>query len=538
VVVLGRTHKQTFLQGALILVLANAIVKIIGAGFKIPLTYLIGPDGMGIYSVSYEIYKWLFIVATAGFPVAVSKMVSESLARNNYAEAHKVFHVSFYLLGAIGIVGSAIMFFGAEFFADRFGNSRAYLAVMAMSPSLFFVSLMSAYRGYFQGRQNMIPTAVSEIIEALGKLIVGYTLAFLWASRGVVYSSAGAILGVSTGTFLGFAALYFIYEYSKSDIKRQIAKNKESGVAVRRTGTILKQLIHIAIPITIGASVFSLTTLIDAFMIMNRLQSIGFTEEQASTMFGYLSSYATTMFSFPATIVTALSVSIVPTIAGALAVKNTKQVKKTTESALRITILFSIAAGVGLSVLAKPILLLVFKDDGATQLLNVMGLAVLFVCLVSVTNAMLQAVGRIYVPVRNMLIGGVIKVIINYYLVGIIDININGAPIGTNVCYLTITILNLIEIKKFTNVDYKFSDFVLKPLVSVASMAVTAVYSYGTIMEHTQSNAIATLSSICLAGIIYILMLFAVGGIKIEDIEMLPKGKNIARHLTRLKLIK
>jgi len=137
-----------------------------------------------------------------------------------------------------------------------------------------------------------------------------------------------------------------------------------------------------------------------------------------------------------------------------------------------------------------------------------------------------------------MLIGGVIKVIINYYLVGIIDININGAPIGTNVCYLTITILNLIEIKKFTNVDYKFSDFVLKPLVSVASMAVTAVYSYGTIMEHTQSNAIATLSSICLAGIIYILMLFAVGGIKIEDIEMLPKGKNIARHLTRLKLIK
>ncbi|WHH57609.1 polysaccharide biosynthesis protein [Petroclostridium sp. X23] len=534
---MGKTYKQTFLQGALILVFANATVKVIGALFKVPLTYLLGPDGMGIYGAAYEIYKWLFVIATAGLPVAVSKMVSESVARDNRREAHKVFNIAFFLLSIIGIAGTSILFFGSRFLADAFGNSRAYLAVMAMSPSLLFVAIMSAYRGYFQGLQNMIPTAVSEVVEALGKLVVGFLLAYLWVSRGVEYSSAGAILGVSTGTFLGAVTLYFIYRFSQKSISAEMSQASNT-VKVRSSGQILSQLIRIAIPITLGASVFSLTSVIDAAMIMNRLQSIGFTEKEASTMYGYLSQYAVTMFSLPPTLIVAISTSIVPAIASAYAVNNLRQAKKTTESALRITLLFALPSAVGLSILSGPILQLVFHDAGAEQLLNILGYAVVFVSMVLVTNALLQATGRVMIPVRNMLIGGIIKIITNYILVGIPGMNINGAPIGTNICYFIIIVLNLIEVKKVTNANYKITDFIIKPIIAVASMAIAVIFTYNNLMRITQSNSISALAAMTVGALIYGLMLIAIGGIKRDDIEMMPKGKTLLRFFNKFGLLK
>ncbi|NLY42882.1 MAG: polysaccharide biosynthesis protein [Clostridiaceae bacterium] len=533
-----KSHKQTFLQGTLTLVLANAIVKIIGAVFKIPLTYLIGPDGMGIYGAAYEIYKWLFIIATAGLPIAVSKMVSESMACDNREEAHRIFKVAFGLLSVIGIVGTSILFFGAKFFADSFGNSRAYLAVMAMSPSLFFVALMSAYRGYFQGLQNMVPTAISEVVEALGKLVIGYLLAYLWVPKGIEYAAAGAILGVSTGSFLGAAILFIIHRFYRS---KNVGRRKTATVHTSRyrTGSdILRYLIKIAVPITLGASVFSLTSVIDAAMIMNRLQSIGYGEREASTLYGYLSQYAVTMFNLPPTLIVAMGISIVPAISSAFAVKDMRLAKKTTESALRITLLFSLPCAIGLSVLSGPILQLVYRDTGAEKLLNILGIAVIFVSLVLVTNAILQATGRVFIPVRNMLIGGIIKVIVNYFVVGIDYINIKGAPLGTNICYFVIAMLNLISVKKYTRAEYKFMDFVFKPVIAVASMVIAVVFTYDKLMLGTQSNSIATLGAIVIGALMYGLMLIAIGGIRKEDIELMPKGQKILRIMNRFGMLK
>jgi stage V sporulation protein B len=535
---LGKTHKQTFLQGALILVAANALVKIIGALFKVPLTYLIHRDGMGIFNTAYTMYTWMFVIATAGLPIAVSKMVSESVARGSRQEAHKVFHVAFYLLSVIGIAGTAVLFFGAKFFADALGNSRAYLAIMAVSPALLFVALMSAYRGYFQGLQNMIPTAVSEVIEALGKLVIGYLLAYLWLSRGVEYASAGAVLGVSTGAFLGAVGLYIIYQISHEKLLNRVDTAKSSNIKIRSTRQILSELVRIAVPITIGASVFSLTNVIDMAMIMNRLKSIGFSEIEASSLYGSHSGYAVPMFNLPPTIIVALSISIVPAIASALAVNNIKLAKKTTESALRITLLFALPSAIGLSLLAEPILQLVYKDTGATTLLNILGIAVVFVSLVLVTNAILQATGRVMIPVRNMLIGGSVKVITNYILVGIPEININGAPIGTNICYFVIIVLNLAAVRKATNAEYKFIDFILKPIIAVASMGIAVIFTYNKSMLITQSNTISTLGAIAAGALIYGLMLIAIGGIKKDDIEMMPKGEKILKLFNKFGLLK
>ncbi len=531
-------RKQTFWQGAMILVVANAIVKVIGAIFKIPLTYLIHEDGMGIFNTAYIMYTWMFVIATAGLPIAISKMVSESIARNNREEAHKVFKVAFYLLTVIGIIGTAVLFLGAGFFADLLNNPRANLAIMAVSPALLFVALMSAYRGYFQGLQNMIPTAVSEVIEALGKLIIGYLLAFLWLNRGVEYAAAGAVLGVSTGAFLGAVGLYGIYQVFRGRLfskKAPIESGKRRSRTVRQ---ILSELVRIAIPITIGASVFSLTNVIDLVMIMGRLKSIGFDEIEVSALYGSYSGYAVPLFNLPSTIIVAIVISIVPAIASAYAVNRHMKVQQTTESALRITVLFALPSAAGLSVLAKPILQLVYRNDGAEQLLSILGLAVAFVCIVLVTNAILQATGRVMVPVRNMLIGGVVKIIVNYILVGIPDININGAPIGTNLCYFIIVVLNLIEVKKVTNVRYKLFDFLIKPMVAVGSMIIAVLFTYNRLMLYTQSNSQATLGAIVVGAAIYGLMLIAIGAIKKEDLEMMPKGELLLRFLNKLGLMK
>ncbi|WHH56946.1 polysaccharide biosynthesis protein [Petroclostridium sp. X23] len=404
------SQQKTFLQGVMVLTVAHVMVKIIGATFKIPLTYIVGPEGYGIFITAYSIYSWAFVIATAGLPVAISKLVSESVAVNNYKQAHKIFNIAFYLLSTIGIVGTIILFFGAGFLTNIIGNPSAYLSVIAISPALLFVSLMSVYRGYFQGMQNMMPTAISEVVEALGKLIIGYLLAYLWLIKGVEYASAGATLGVSVGTLLGAVILYGVYRFSQKKLSK--VKQYSHNIKVKSTRQIFVQLVKISIPITLGASVLTLTNAIDLITIMNRLVSIGFSYQEANELYGYL-GYAVNLFNFPPTMVSALAISVVPAVARALTVQNYRLARKTTESTIRIALLFALPAGMGLSLLSEPILQLVYQSTKPTQLLALMGIASIFVCLVLVTSAILQSTGKVMIPVRNMFIGGVVKIMTN-----------------------------------------------------------------------------------------------------------------------------
>lgn len=529
--------KQSFLQGAFIIAVAHIIVKVIGAAFKIPLArFVLGPDGMGIYNTSYTIYNWLFVVSTAGLPVAISKMISESTALSNHKEAYKIFKVSSFLLFALGAVGAVALIFGANFFARLLKTPSAYYALLAMAPGLFFVAIMSVFRGYFQGLSNMIPTAISEIIEASGKLVIGLILGLVLLPMGKSFAAAGAILGVSTGTILGALFLYIFYIMRRKSIKANIKNSSE--YKEMSAVSILKKLIKIAVPITLGASVFTLTTIIDVYMIMDRLAALGYNEELRKTMYGYYSGYAVTMFNLPATIVVALSISIVPAISGAFALKNKIKAQGLTLSALRITILFALPCAVGLSVLSKPILAILYDDIGATTLLAILAYAVLFVSIVMVSNAILQATGKVWIPVINMLIGGIVKIVVNYILVSNPQININGAPIGTNLCYITVVIFNLIAIKRILLVKYKISDFLIYPLISVLSMGIVAYVSFDRLFAITNSNLISLGASITASGIVYLLILFLLGGIKKEDVLMLPKGDLIAQKLISFKLIK
>ncbi len=576
--------KQSYLKGAFILVLANALVKVIGALFKIPLANIIEEEGMAIFNTAYNLYACMFVIATAGLPVAVSKMVSSSLARKNYTEVNKIFKAAVSLLSLIGIAGTLVLFLGAKAFVGFADSSASYLSVLAISPAIFFVALLSAFRGYFQGYSDMVPTALSEVTEALGKLIIGLALAYVLMPSGVENASAGAVLGVTAGTF--FALLIMVITYV---VRKRNNRVISAGLAESRsTKTIFIDLVKIAIPITIGAAVMSLTNVIDVMMIRRRLQTIMVTQDMANSLleyyglsqvevligqmmqarpseilYGAYSGYAIPMFNLPPTIIMSLSMSVVPFISAAFAVKNMGEVKKLSESTLRITVLFAVPCAVGLSVLSQPILAAVYNNARAASMLGILGYAVIFVSLVSVTTAMLQGAGYVMIPVRNMAIGAAVKILTNYVLIAIPAINIGGAPISTNLCYMTIAVLNILSVKKIMKPELSLSAFVIKPVVASGIMGVTAFFAYQGVAKFLGTEQInMTLSflpqnapftpvlgservkiilalavAILAAVIVYAVMVFVLRLIKRDDVQMLPKGEALARLLDRFKLL-
>ncbi|MBQ6894259.1 MAG: polysaccharide biosynthesis protein, partial [Clostridia bacterium] len=449
-------------------------------------------------------------------------------------EIRNIFSVSIGLLITIGISGFVLLYFGADFFAGVvLKNPGAAYGIKAIAPAMLFVSLMSAYRGYFQGHQNMVPTALSEISEALGKLIIGFGAAYILIEKGMELSSAGAVFGVSCGGLMGFVVLFVIHKKNKQ--KPQKINGADLGSDSK--SRILKNLIKIAVPITIGASVFSLTSLIDTAMIMRRLQVFGaFTHKEANALWGSYSGYAIPLFNLPPTLINAITVSIVPAIASAYAVGDYENSSKTTSKSLKITVLFALPCAVGMSMLSEPILSLVYNNTNATSTLSILSVAIVFVSLVLVTNAILQATGNEMIPVVNMLIGGIVKIIINFYLVANPKININGAPIGTTLCYGLILILNIISIKRKLKVKLPVGELILKPGFAAAVMGIVLYFIYPVFKGTTR--VIAAGAPIAIGAIVYAISIVAVKGINEDDISLLPKAELLIKICKKLKIVR
>lgn len=557
----GKKHKG-FVEGALIIAAANIIVKIIGAVFKIPLDRaVLQTDGMALYNTSYTIYNLLFVISTAGLPTAISKLVAESDSRGDYAGSENILKVSFRLLFCLGAIGSLVLFFGAKLFSGLVGYPDAYLTMAVMSPSLLFVGCMSAFRGYFQGRQNMLPTAVSEVIEAASKLFVGLSLAYLFLPKGKMFASAGAIFGVTAGSILG--TLYLLGCYIKN--RRRVNANEHKTPA----GEVLKSIIKIAVPITLGVSVFTLTSFIDTATVTNQLKgyisestvaresiagnleagqgekffaiaddaesSEKATEQEAAFVYGYLVR-AITLFNMPAVVIAAIATSVVPAIAAANAEKDRKKSRSFTRSALIIAIVLALPCAAGMSILARPILSLIYKDSGFSVLLNIMGIAVAFLTLVQIANALLQAWGKVWVPVFNMMVGGVLKVVTNLVLVGRPEINITGAPIGTLICYIAVVVLDVAFIVKYSKIKFSVIDFVIKPLFCTAFMGVFTFVSYKALVMRT-GDSLALSCSIAVSAAVYFAAIILTRTLKREEIMLLPKGGRIAAVMEKFRLL-
>lgn len=571
------------MEGAAVLVVAHLVVKIIGACFKIPLANILQETGMAYFTRAYNLYAAMFSMATAGLPVAVSKMVSESLAKKNYAESKKILHAAVILLAIIGMTGACILFFGARSFAEgAFNSPGSYLSIVAISPAIFFIATLSAFRGYFQGHSNMIPTAYSEVIESVVKLVIGLAGAYVLMSVSAEVASAGAVFGVTLGELFALILLTYFYLKNKKSVPDY------DTVKAHSTKKIFMKLLTIAIPITIGAAVMSLTNVIDTFMIGNRLQKIVVTPDifntlteffginaqnvqmgapishtAADVMYGSYSGYAMPLFNLPPSIVTSISMSIVPAISAALAISNKSQAKLLTESSIRITTLFALPCAIGLSVLSTPILVCLYNNARAQDTLAILALSIIFVCTVTVSTSILQAAGHVFIPVRNMLIGGVFKVISNYILISVPSLNIGGAPISTFCCYFLIATLNIISIRKIIKPEFNIKDFVLKPLLSSLVMGLIVYLAYNAsayilgcplvdlslrfipqnapdtpVLSIVRLKTVIALGISILLGIIsYVSAIILLKAVKKDDIEMLPKGKRIAIFMEKHNLL-
>lgn len=534
--------RKTFVQGAIILGAAGIVVKILGAFFRIPLANMIGSEGMGYYQTAYPIYVFLLVLSTAGIPTAISKIVSEKNAVGNRYGAHRVFRVSFILMFAIGLVTSAVLFFGARTIVGILnpGDLGASYSMMAIAPALLFTPIMAAYRGYFQGLQDMKPTAVSQIVEQFIRVAVGFYLAYIFLVKGLEKAAAGASFGAAAGAIGGAVLLVFIYLARKSKIKEEIKlqqhHQQESAIS------ILKRVFVIAIPITIGAAIMPIMNMIDVAIVMRRLQSIGFTADAANSLYGQLTGMAGPIINFPQVLSMGMAMSLVPVISDAFERKDFGFLRLNVETGIRVAMLIGLPCAFGVMALSEQIMLLLYPMQKASAVsaaasLSILGFGLVFLTLVQTLTGILQGLGRPSIPVKNLFIGGLFKIAATYILTGIVAINIKGAAFGTLLAYMIATLLNIRAVIKYTHIKINVKLTVIKPLIAVGIMTIAVTSSFK-LFSNILSHSISTALSICIGAGVYGVILIAINGITYEDFCMMPKGKKLAQQLVKMKLMK
>ncbi len=523
-----------FIKGAAVLGIAGVVIKLLGAVFRIPLTNWIGADGMSYYGFAYTIYGALLVLSTAGIPVAISRMVSERIAVGEYRNAHKVFKVATSLLFGIGIVSFSACFFGGEAITKALGNPDAALAVKAISPALLFVPMFSAFRGYFQGRQNMNPTAISEITEQLIRVIVGLALAYKLLDTGLKEAAAGASFGASAGSIAGLGIIVVIYMLNRRVIHRKIDLNNKQ---VEETGVILRKIVGIAIPIIIGSEIMPIMTLIDTGIIMTRLQATGWSYEEAKTLYGLLSGFCNSLIAFPQVFTQAVAVSLVPAIAAAFKVHNRQGVQENIQLGYRTTMIMAFPCAFGIFALAEPIMILLYSDQKASAIaavptLMIMAISVIFLAITQTSVGVLQSIGKQMLPVIHLAIGCVGKVILTFILVGIHDINIKGAAVGTMFAYVVALVLNNRSVKQYTGVKFNYNLTYIRPCLAAMLMGVCAFAAYR-LAAGFLGNSIATLFAIMVGVVVYVILIFTLKAITLEEVETMPGGTKLVKILKR-----
>lgn len=530
--------RDTFLSGMLVLAFAGVVGKVIGAFYRVWLTNLITPEGISLYTMPYTVYNFLLVVASAGLPTAISKMVSARIAKGDRDGARTVFRAARRVLLITGTVCTLLMLALAKPIAVAMGDPAAAPAFLALAPAIFFVCLISSYRGYFQGMQRMTPTAASQLVEQIIKLAVGFPLAsYLMqlgdAQTGIVYGAVGAICGVTLSEMFALALLM-------GAGARQRRLDRDLPTGKRPMKGVIPQLFASAVPITLGACMMPIVGLIDSGLVVNRLTDVGFVLSDARSMFGVLTGMVNSLVNMPAVVTIALSTSLVPAISRALTAGDSVGVQKVALRGVKLAVLIGLPAAVGMGMLAQPIIDLLYKSTELSQrvmgaqILQLIAAGIFFLSLVQTSTGILQGLGKAYIPVVTLGIGCVVKIVLNTVLVGNVDINIYGAPVASVACYLVAAIGNLWFVKKFSGARYPVVGLFIKPLIAVAGMA-AALWAMGRFVQPHFGNTVYTMLAVAAGAGVYGVILLLIGGIDKEELLGLPGGRHLVRLLYRGK---
>lgn len=576
---------QSFLQGAVVLGASMVIVKIMGMVYKILLSNMYGGVGTGLFNSAYALYNPLFTLSTAGFPIAISRMVSESVTKKRFRDVKQIHRLSVPIFVVCGCVCFLAMVLGSFVYVKIINADNAIFALLCLSPTIFFGCLMSIYRGYFEGMRNMVPTAVSEIIEAVCKLFLGFTASFVtmqlclnsYESTGYVLGMkcgsmteaesvaipiaiGAAITGISLGSFFGFLFLFIRYRHGGDGITKEELRNSPPP---RKPTSTIRTMVRTAIPIGLGSIVMSLADMIDSTLVQVRINNIMETNPQALlNVYGSLIpdeiyyanethtylygcyGIALTLMMLVTAVTQVFGTTALPSVTAAWTSGNKAQLKKSMETVMRVTVLVTIPSGIGMSVLAEPLLSLIYSGSSVaneveigSKVLAVMGISVIFIATSTPLCSMLQAVGRMDIPLKLYTIGMIMKIIVNYILVGIPEINIQGANVGSIVCYGFVTVMAMFFLCRETKIIPNFMSILVKPLMAAIMCGVAAYFSE-ILFDVFFRQKIATILAIITAVVVYLIFLFVFKVFKREDILQMPKGNKILKILEKRKLIR
>ena len=536
----GRTQvsKETFLKGALILTVAGVIVKVIGSVNRILLSRLLGGEGIGLYQMAYPIYLLALSISSAGIPVAISIIVAEKVALSDFRGANRVFRISLGLLAITGIVFTFILYFGAGWLIEKqfVRDPRAYYAIVALAPAILFVTVLSSYRGYFQGLQMMTPTAVSQIFEQFFRVVTMIFLAFYLLPLGLEYAAAGASFGAAPGSLVGLLVLMYFYWKQRADLKQKMAMQpemkQEPGIK------IISRIIKLALPVSLANIMLPVVASIDLFIVPARLEVAGYTVAQATELFGYLTGMAVALINLPTILTASLAASLVPAISEAFTLKDHPRIYQRTAIAMRISNLITIPSFVGMCLLARPISQMLYGTPNADTSIGILSVGIILLGIHQVSTGVLQGLGHTTIPLLNMIVAAVVKIVMSWNLTAMPSLGIEGAAWATNADFGVAALLNMYFVYRYVgfSLDIKAT---LKTIVAAAVMGGIVLITYDGIMLKTLHNTIATLLSISVGGIVYGITLLLLGGVKQHEVEKIPKiGMRASKLLCKVGLLR
>lgn len=565
-----KNKKQSFMAGVMTIMFAQVVIKVLGLLYRLVITNVpyFGDEGNGLYGAGFQIYMLLLSIATTGVPGAIAKLVSERIAVGKNKEAHHIFKIAFALFAIIGLIGTSILYLGAEVIASQWiGNPAVEGVLKALAPSIVFVAISAVIRGYFNGMYNMKATSNSQMLEQLFKSVL--TIVFVlgvyqifsvqpsnWATMFNITEdtvteimACVANLASTVAAAIGFVYLYVFYSRRKKEIWKNINESKETYKPDNIKHTI-KTILALSIPMSLASIVSAINRNVDTFTVINGLTDMLMAQgtmayelvvKEATRLYGILSGKVDMLIGLPLSINIAFATALVPAVSEALAKKDKKTATRRISFSLRTSMLIALPCSIGMCVLADSILHLLFPNEIAAEaplLLQISSFTIIFSVLNQTINGALQGLGKIFIPAFSLGVGAITKLILNLILIRIPEIGINGAAIGSVCCHLVATCIGFSILRKNIKLETNFKQFILKPVVATGIMALMTILSENILNNIIDSSRVVTLLAIAIAIITYFLAVIRLKIFEREDYHMLPFGDKIYKILEKIKLVK
>jgi len=545
----SRSRNNFILQGG-ILAVAGIIVRLIGLVKRIPLTNIIGDEGNGYYATAYEIYAIILLLSSYSLPLAISKLVSARVSKGQYHNANRIFKGSLLFATSVGLLSSILVFFLSDFLAGSIVfEPMSAIALQMLAPALFIVAIMGVFRGYFQGLGTMMPTAVSQIIEQIFLVIASLSGAIILSNYGAkvgdligndkykaAYGAAGGTIGCSVGAIIGLAFLVFVFFLYSPKYKMQIKKDQTKSNESYKT--IIKILILTIVPVILSTAVYNFVTIINQ-RIFNEAMIIRGFEEIKTAHWGIFTGKYRVLINIPIALASAMSASTIPLLVNYMENNNFTQAKSKIQTVIRVTMIVSIPCAIGLGVLARPILDLLFNGeiDMAVNMLHLGSISIIFYSLSTLTNGILQGINKLRIPVRNSFISLFVEMIFLYIILRTTNIGIYGVIVANILFSALMCILNSFAISKYLHYKQEIYKAFIIPTVSSLIMGFL-VYLVYQVFAVFSGYFVITCVGLFVGATSYFLIMILLKGISERELQIIPFGKQIIRLLKRVHLLK